>query len=116
MTNDPGRRTTIMPVLLLTEDDVRQLLTMDMALEAVELGLRKLALDEATNNPRARSQTDHAMLHSMAAAAKTLGYMAYQCHATGRRGATFHVGLVDRKSAASLPLIQAEYLGQSRTG
>ncbi len=34
-----------MSVLLLTEDDVRQLLTMDMALEAVEDGLRQMALD-----------------------------------------------------------------------
>ena len=36
-----------MPVLYLTEDDVRQVLTMDMALEAVELGLKKVAIDEA---------------------------------------------------------------------
>ena len=58
-----------MPVLLLTEDDVRQLLTMEMALEAVEEGLRKMALEEATSIPRARSQTDHAMLHVMSASA-----------------------------------------------
>ena len=36
-----------MGVLLLTEDDVQHLLTMDMALEAVEQGLRKMGLDEA---------------------------------------------------------------------
>ncbi len=56
-------------MLLLTEDDVRQLLTMDMALEAVEEGLRRLALDEAANVPRARAQTDHVMLHTLSAAA-----------------------------------------------
>ena len=43
-----------MPVLLLTEEEVRQLLTMEMALAAVEAGLRKLALDEGVNIPRAR--------------------------------------------------------------
>ena len=42
---------------------------MEMALEAVEQGLRKLALDEAVNIPRARSQTDHAMLHVLSASA-----------------------------------------------
>ena len=47
-----------MPTLLLNEDDVRRLLTMDMALQAVEDGLRKLALDEAQNVARARAQTD----------------------------------------------------------
>jgi ornithine cyclodeaminase/alanine dehydrogenase-like protein (mu-crystallin family) len=105
-----------MRVLLLTEDEVRQLLTMEMALEAVELGLRKLALDEAANIPRARAQTDHAMLHSMSAAAKTIGYMGYKCYATTRKQANFHVGLFDGKTGTLVALIQADYLGQMRTG
>ena len=41
-----------MGVLLLTEEDVRHLLTMEMCLEAVEEVLRKHALDEAVNIPR----------------------------------------------------------------
>src|SRR5262245_31014848 len=107
----------LMPaVLLLSEEDVRQLLTMEMALQAVEEGLRKLALDEAVNVPRARAQTDHAMLHVMSAAAKTLGVMGYKAYATSRTGAHFHVGLYDGKSGALLALIQADHLGQVRTG
>ena len=47
-----------MPVLLLTEEDVRQLLTMEMALEAVEEGLRKYALDEGQNVPEVAKQLD----------------------------------------------------------
>ena len=57
-------------MLLLTEDEVRHLLTMDMALAAVEEGLRKMALDEVQNVPRARSQTDHGMLHVLSASAR----------------------------------------------
>jgi ornithine cyclodeaminase/alanine dehydrogenase-like protein (mu-crystallin family) len=105
-----------MRVLLLTEDEVRQLLTLEMAMEAVEQGLRKLALDEAVNIPRSRAQTDHGVLHNMSAAAKTLGYMGYKCYATTRKQANFHVGLFDGKSGALLALIQADYLGQLRTG
>lgn len=105
-----------MPLLLLTEDDVRQVLTMDMALEAVEDGLRKLAIDEAQNIPRARTQTDHAMLHVLSAAAKALGVMGYKAYATSRKGAHFQVGLFDGKTGAALALIQADYLGQMRTG
>ena len=105
-----------MPVLLLTENDVRSLLTMEMALDAVEDGLRKLALDEAQNVSRARAQTDHAMLHIMSAAAKTLGTMGYKAYAASRRGTVFHVGLYDGKSGTLLALIQADYLGQVRTG
>src|SRR5207247_6751052 len=37
-------------------------------------------------------------------------------HATSRRGSAFHVGLYDGKTAALLALIQADYLGQVRTG
>src|SRR5262245_61614417 len=105
-----------MGVLLLTEDDVRQLLTMDEALEAVEQGLRKLALDEAFNVPRSRVQTDHAMLHVLSAAAKSFGVMGYKAYATSRKGSNFLVGLHDGKTGALLALIQADYLGQVRTG
>jgi ornithine cyclodeaminase/alanine dehydrogenase-like protein (mu-crystallin family) len=105
-----------MPVLLLTEEDVRQLLTMDMALEAVEQVLRKMALDEAVNIPRARSQTDHAMLHVMSCAAKTLGVMGYKAYSTSRKGTHFHVGLFDGKTGALTALLHADYLGQMRTG
>src|SRR5580700_4376615 len=105
-----------MSVLLLNEDEVRQVLSMDMALESVENGLRKLALDEAQNVPRARTQTDHAMQHVLSASAKTLGYMGYKAYATSRKGADFHVGLFDGKTGSLLALMQADYLGQVRTG
>jgi ornithine cyclodeaminase/alanine dehydrogenase-like protein (mu-crystallin family) len=105
-----------MSVLLLTENDVRQVLTMDLALAAVEEGLRRLALDEATNIARGRAQTDHAMLHLLGAGAKTFGHMAYKAYGTSRRGAYFHVGLFDGKTGALQSLIQADYLGQMRTG
>ena len=105
-----------MGVLLLSEDDVRRLLTMDDALEAVEQGLRKVALDEAFNVPRSRVQTDHSMLHVMSAAAKSLGVMGYKAYTTGRKGNHFLVGLHDGKTGVLLALIQADYLGQVRTG
>src|SRR6516162_5035009 len=73
-------------VLLLSEDDVRRVLTMETALEAVEQALRKMALDEAQNVPRARVQTDHAMLHTMSAAAKSLGILGAKVYATNRKG------------------------------
>ncbi len=105
-----------MPVLLLTEEDVRRVLTMEMAVQAVEEALRQLALDEAHNVPRSRAQTDHAMLHVLSASAKRLGAMGYKAYATTRQSANFHVGLFDGKTGALLSLMQADYLGQMRTG
>jgi len=89
---------------------------MDMALAAVAEALRCHALDEAVNIPRARSQTDHAMLHVLSGAAKTLGVMGYKAYATTRKGANFHVGLFDGRTGALTALLQADYLGQVRTG
>jgi ornithine cyclodeaminase/alanine dehydrogenase-like protein (mu-crystallin family) len=89
---------------------------MDMALEAVEEALRRLALDEAQNIPRTRAQTDHVMLHVLSAAAKTFGVVGYKAYATSRKGAQFHVALFDGKTGAWLAVMQADYLGQVRTG
>src|SRR5262245_33416162 len=105
-----------MPVLYLTESDVRKLLTMELALEAVEQGLKKLSLDEAMNVPRARCQTDHSMLHVMAAAGKTLGVLGFKAYVTNRRGSQFHVHLFDGKTGEHTAWLQADYLGQVRTG
>lgn len=105
-----------MSVLLLTEADVRQLLTMDLALEAVEDVLRRLAQEEAQNVPRSRCQTDQAMLHVMSAAVRTLGVMGCKTYSTTKGSAEFVVSLYDGQSGRLLALIQAEYLGQMRTG
>jgi alanine dehydrogenase len=105
-----------MPVLLLTEDDVRRLLTMDAALEAVEAGFRKLGLDEAENVPRTRCRTDHVMLHVLSAAAKGIGYLGTKSYTTTRQGARFHVTLYDGRTGELLAMMHADYLGQVRTG
>jgi len=105
-----------MPVLHLTEDDVRAVLTMDLALPAVEASFRKLALDEAENVPRQRCQTDTAMLHVLPAAAKTLGALGLKVYTTGRFPAQFKVYLFDAKAGGLTAILEADYLGQVRTG
>jgi len=105
-----------MPVLYLTEADVRRVLTMDVALPAVEAAFRKLALDEATNLPRQRCVTDAVMLHVLPAAAKTLGALGLKAYTTGKFEPTFHVFLFDPKHGGLTAILQADYLGQVRTG
>ena len=74
-------------VLLLTEDEVRRLLTMEMAMEAVEAGLRKMALDEAQNVPRAaRADRSLHAAHVMSAADQDLGVMGTKVYATSPQG------------------------------
>ena len=105
-----------MPVLHLTEDEVRRILTMNLALEAVEEALRKMALDEAEVVPRSRCQTDHVMLHVLPAAAKSLGVLGLKVYTTTRHQARFHVTLYDGRTGEMTALMQADYLGQVRTG
>jgi ornithine cyclodeaminase/alanine dehydrogenase len=89
---------------------------MDMALDVVEKVLRQHALGEAQNVSRARCQTDQAMLHVMSASSARLGVMGYKVYGTSRTGANFHAGLFDGMSGELVALIQADYLGQMRTG
>ncbi|MFO0937026.1 MAG: ornithine cyclodeaminase family protein [Gemmataceae bacterium] len=105
-----------MNVLYLTEADVRSLLTMELAIPAVESAFRKLSLDEATCQPRQRCQTDHVMLHVLPAAAKTLGALGFKAYTTGKFGAKFHLNLYDPKTGDPTAIIEADYLGQVRTG
>src|SRR5437763_2303512 len=105
-----------MPVLYLTEAEVGRVLTMDLALDAVAAAFRKLGLEEAENVPRQRCQTDLVMLHVLPAAAKTLGAIGFKAYTTSKQGARFHVTLYDAKSGAMTAVLEADLLGQFRTG
>lgn len=105
-----------MPILYLTEDDVRGLLSMDVALAAVGAAFRKWACEEAQNVPRQRCQTDNVMLHVLPAAAKTMNAIGLKAYTTGRFGAKFHVYLFDPKDGGLMAIIEADHLGAVRTG
>lgn len=105
-----------MSVLYLTEAEVGRVLRMDLALDAVSAAFRKLALEEAENVPRRRCQTDLVMLHVLPAAAKTLGVIGFKAYTTSRQGARFHVTLYDAKTGAMTAILEADALGQYRTG
>lgn len=105
-----------MGVLYLTESEVRQVLTMDVALPVVEAALRKISLDEAVNIPRQRCQTDQVMLHVLPAAVKTLNAIGLKVYSTSKAGAEFRVLLFDPKQGGLIAMIEADYLGQVRTG
>src|SRR6478609_1305114 len=105
-----------MPVLYLTEAEVRGLLSMDDALPAVESAFRKLSLDEAENVPRRRCQTDQVMLHVLPAAVKTLNALGFKAYTSGRFPATFHVFLFDPRAGGLTAVLEADHLGRVRTG
>lgn len=105
-----------MAVLFLTESDVRELLTMREAIEAVEDGFRRLAAGEAMNVPRRRARTPEVVLHTMSAGCAAYGLVGFKSYTTSRDGNRFHVVLYDGKSGQMLALIEADWLGRIRTG
>jgi alanine dehydrogenase len=103
--------------LLLNEGEVRSLLTMPVALEAVEEVFRRLAAGEAVLQVRRRLQLpDNAFLHYMAGADTVSGYMGMKIYTSVRGALRFLVPLYRAKTGQLLALIEADYLGQMRTG
>lgn len=100
----------------LTEADVARLLDMRIALEAVQEAFERLGAGEADNAPRQRVQAPGMVLHSMSAAAGYLRRAGWKSYSTTRRGAQFLIGLYDTESGELLALIEANRLGQLRTG
>ena len=105
-----------MGVLYLTEDDVRELLDMQAAIEIVHEAFTALANGEAHNQPRVRASGSGIMLHTMSAAADYLDVVGWKAYSTTRSSAKFHVALYDKASGEMIALIEADYLGQVRTG
>ncbi len=103
--------------LLLSEADVRALLTMPMALEAVEQSLRRLAEGQAILHPRRRIELPgRAFLHYMAAADVVSGYVGLKIYTSVHGALRFLVPLYRAKTGELVALVEADYLGQMRTG
>ncbi|WP_430433000.1 ornithine cyclodeaminase family protein [Methyloversatilis sp.] len=102
--------------LYLTEDDIRQVLTLQDALVAVEDAHRWHAAGEAIDTPRARSRTPTSALHILHGAVLPLGVMGYKSYTTSREGARFWVHLFDVANGRPLAVLEADYLGMMRTG
>jgi alanine dehydrogenase len=103
--------------LLLTESDVKSILTMPLALEAVEDSFRRLADASLLVQPRRRLNIPgKSYLHYMAAGDSTAGYLGLKIYTSSREGLRFLIPLFDAESGDLLALIEADYLGQMRTG
>ena len=105
-----------MPTIFLTEDDVRELMDMETSIEVVEEAFRQFAAGEAKNVPRARAAADGILLHTMSASADYLGLVGWKAYTTTKQGARFHVAVYDIDTGEMAALIEANYLGQLRTG
>jgi alanine dehydrogenase len=103
-------------MLYLSEEDVRELLPMRDAIGLMRDAFEALARGEAINQPRRRLILDTgATLHSMAGSYRNyFGTKFYSTHP--RYGAHFYFVLYDAQTAEPLAWMEANSLGQIRTG
>jgi ornithine cyclodeaminase/alanine dehydrogenase-like protein (mu-crystallin family) len=102
--------------LYLSEDDVRELLPMESALERVEASLRAQSTGQGINRPRKRILLPRSSLHYMAAALITEKWLGMKIYTVTRSDFRFGVLLFDAESGELKAMIQADYLGRLRTG
>ena len=103
-------------MLYLTEQDVRELLPMRECVGLMQQTFEALGQSRAQNQPRRRLILETgSVLHSMAGAFKN--YFGTKFYSTNRQyGAHFYFMLYDAKTAQPLALMEANHLGQIRTG
>jgi alanine dehydrogenase len=101
--------------ILLRESDVEKLANMSVAIDAVEEAFRLQAGQSADVAPRRRCRLDHGMLHVMSASLPTLGYAGLKSYTTVP-GATRFMVLLYKNNGELVALIEADRLGQLRTG
>jgi alanine dehydrogenase len=103
--------------LHITESDVRQLLTMPAAIAAVEDVSRKQAGGTVIVQPRKRFELpDRGFFHYMAALDTADGYVGTKQYTYVKGRLCFLVTLYSVATGELLALIEADYMGQMRTG
>jgi alanine dehydrogenase len=103
--------------LHISESEVRAVLTMPMAIEAVEDISRKQANGEVVVHPRRRFELPGGgFFHYMAAADFSAGYVAMKQYTYVQGKVRFLVSLYEMRTGDLVALIEADYMGQLRTG
>ena len=103
--------------LHISEAEVRALLNMPLAIEAVEEISRKQAVGEAVVHPRRRFELPGGgFFHYMAAADFASGFVATKQYTYVRGRLRFLVLLYEMSSGDLVALIEADCMGQLRTG
>ena len=91
----------------LTESDIQKLLTMPLALQAMEEAHQALAEHRAIDIPRARIHLPQGGQHVLQAAAPELGYIGFKYYYTRPSGRSFYVHLMSIENGTLDAIIEA---------
>ncbi|HSX21997.1 MAG TPA: hypothetical protein VLE97_04385, partial [Gaiellaceae bacterium] len=99
-----------------TEAEVAELLTPAAAVEAIEACFRRMAAGSVANKPRYRLPLEAGQLAVMAASDVELGFAGAKVYAGFREGVRFVVLLFRADRPEVVAVLEADKLGQLRTG
>jgi alanine dehydrogenase len=102
--------------LYLTEADVAQLITPAEAVPVIEACFRRLAAGAVRNVPRRRLPLEEGSFAVMSAVDLELGYAGVKAYAVAGGNAAFAVSLFDARTGELVAVLEADTLGQRRTG
>ena len=104
--------------LILREADVRQLLTMPDAIDALDVAFRDWGVGAAQNVSRQRIvlPQQQGVLHMLAAAVPALDMLGFKAYTASPHGVRFVVNLYRASTGELLAMIEADWLGRMRTG
>ncbi len=103
-----------MKILYLKEEDVEKLVTVPEVIDVLDTAFREQAAGRAWTNPRSRLRLPGATLHLMAGAIPR--YFGYKAYTVGGGKAKFLFFLYSAETTELLAMIEADSLGQKRTG
>ena len=101
--------------LFLSESDVRQLLTMPLAIEAVEAAHRELSQARAIDIPRQRTRLPQTALHILQGALPACDAIGYKAYTSNRSGVRFLVHVFSAATGVLRVVVEADLLGMMRT-
>src|ERR1051326_2172827 len=103
-----------MKILYLKESDVDQLVSIPEVIDALDAAFRDQAVGKAWTNSRNRLRLPGATLHIMAGAIP--GYFGYKAYAVSAGKGQFFFYLYSAQTTELIAMIEADTLGQKRTG
>ena len=103
-----------MKTLYLKEHDVQELVSVPEVIDVLDAAFRDQAAGRAWTNPRNRLRLPAITLHMMAGAIP--GYFGYKAYTVAAGKTQFFFFLYSAQTAEMLAIIEADALGQKRTG
>ena len=99
----------------MNEDDVRQLVSVPLCIEAVEEAHRELSLGSAIDVPRQRTRLPQTALHILQGALPGRDAIGYKAYTSNRSGVRFLVYVFSAASGVLRAVVEADRLGMMRT-